>query len=385
MTVVDEQLGRWNRAWALSPYPLLAVAVAVFLAGGASLGHRLVTVAVAVGLGVWHWWFVLAHPGWPEHRPWINAGYYAGVLALATVLMLRSDAFQLFVPACYVLAFVSFGGRLAYAGLVAANVPGLIATGFDLDSALISLGVATPAAALLGAMIRTMEREAVRRREINRELLAVSAENARLAREAGIAEERARMAREIHDTVAQGLTGIVTQLEAVDDVSAEARTRLDAARALARTSLDEVRRSIEALRPGPLQDARLSEAIEQTVKTWTRLYGIPARYTMTGEPVPVHSEVEVTLLRAAQEALSNVRRHACAGQAHVTLSYMEDVIVLDVHDDGRGIPSPAPSTGFGLTALRQRVTALSGLVSVESSPGAGTAVSITVPLIGAGS
>jgi signal transduction histidine kinase len=384
VTVVDEQLGRWNRAWALSPYPLLAVAAAVCLVGGGSLGHRLVTVAVAAGLGVWHWWFVLAHPGWPEHRPWINAGYYAGVLALATVLMVRSDAFQLFVPACYVLAFVSLGGRLAYAGLVAANLPGLVANGFDPDSALISLGVATPAAALFGAMIRTMEREAIRRREINRELLAVSADNARLAREAGIAEERARMAREIHDTVAQGLTGIVTQLEAVSDVPAEARLRLESARALARTSLDEVRRSIEALRPGPLQDARLSEAIEQTVKTWTRLYGIPAHYTMTGEPVPVHSEVEVTLLRAAQETLSNVRRHAHAGQAHVTLSYMEDVIVLDVHDDGRGIPSP-PSPGFGLTALRQRVTALSGSVSVESSPDAGTAISITVPLIGAGS
>jgi signal transduction histidine kinase len=247
------------------------------------------------------------------------------------------------------------------------------------------VGVATPAAALFGAMIRAMEREAIRRREINRELLAVSAENARLARAAGVAEERARMAREIHDTVAQGLTGIVTQLEAVDGVPAEARTRLDAARALARTSLDEVRRSIEALRPGPLQDARLSEAIEKTIRTWSELYGIPAHYTMTGTPVPVHSEVEVTLLRAAQETLSNVRRHACAGRAHVTLSYMEDVIVLDVHDDGAGIPVPPPSTGFGLTALRQRVTALSGSVSVESSPGAGTAVSITVPLIGAGS
>jgi signal transduction histidine kinase len=385
VTVVDEQLGRWNRAWALSPYPLLAVAAAVSLLGGAPLGYRLVTVAVAAVLGVWHWWFVLAHPGWPEQRPWIDAGYYAGVLALATVLMVRSDAFQLFVPACYVLAFVSLPGRLAYAGVVAANLPGLVASGFDLDNALISVGVATPAAALLGAMIRTMEREAIRRREINRELLAVSAENARLARAAGIAEERARMAREIHDTVAQGLTGIVTQLEAVDGVPAEARVRLDAARALARTSLDEVRRSIEALRPGPLQDARLSEAIEKTIRTWSELYGIPAHYTMTGTPVPVHSEVEVTLLRAAQETLSNVRRHSGAGRVHVTLSYMEDVIVLDVHDDGAGIPVPPPSTGFGLTALRQRVTALSGSVSVESSPGAGTAVSITVPLIGAGS
>jgi signal transduction histidine kinase len=463
VTIVDEQLGRWNRAWALAPYPLLAVAAAASLLGAHPWTYRLVTLTVAAAFAGWHWWFVLAHPEWPERRSWLNVGYFTGVLALSTVLMLRSDAFQLLVPACYVLAFVALPGRLAYAGVVAANLPGLVVTGFDVDGALISVGVATPLAALFGAMIRTMEREAVRRRRLNDELLAVNAENARLARDTGIADERARLAREIHDTVAQGLTGIITQLEAVAEVPPEIRGRWDTARALARTSLDEVRRSIEALRPGPLEGARLSEAISHTVTTWSSMYGIPARYTMTGTPVPVHSEVEVTLLRAVQETLSNIRRHARASRAHVTLSYMEDVVVLDVHDDGVGFtavaPAPSPPTGatvigsvdppataavsgsgdppatatvselgrppataagtepgrplataavagsgdqpgtaavgesggpqvtggFGLTALRQRVGALAGSVEVESSPGGGTAISVTVPLIGAGS
>jgi signal transduction histidine kinase len=463
VTIVDEQLGRWNRAWALAPYPLLAIAAAASLLGAHPWTYRLVTLTVAAAFAGWHWWFVLAHPEWPERRSWLNVGYFTGVLALSTVLMLRSDAFQLLVPACYVLAFVALPGRLAYAGVVAANLPGLVVTGFDLDGALISVGVATPLAALFGAMIRTMEREAVRRRRLNDELLAVNAENARLARATGIADERARLAREIHDTVAQGLTGIITQLEAVAEVPPEIRGRWDTARALARTSLDEVRRSIEALRPGPLEGARLSEAISHTVTTWSSMYGIPARYTMTGTPVPVHSEVEVTLLRAVQETLSNIRRHARASRAHVTLSYMEDVVVLDVHDDGVGFTAvanaPSPPTGatvigsvdppataavsgsgdppatatvselgrppataagtepgrplataavagsgdqpgtaavgesggpqvtggFGLTALRQRVGALAGSVEVESSPGGGTAISVTVPLIGAGS
>ena len=88
----------------------------------------------------------------------------------------------------------------------------------------------------------------------------------------------------------------------------------------------------------------------------------------------------MTLLRAAQEALSNVGRHARAGRVAVTLSYMEDVIVLDVRDDGTGFDG-APTGGFGLTALRQRVSALSGSVDVESSPGDGTAVSVAVPVI----
>ncbi len=392
MTSVEEQRERrWNLWWALAPYGLLALAAAVSVAiDDAGWRHRLVTLAVAGGLAAWHGWFVLAHPLRWERLSWANVAYYAVVLAFTTVLLARSEAFQLFVPACYVLAFVALPGWPAYPGVLAANLPLLIANGAGLDSVLINVGVVTPLAALIGAMVRTMEREAIRRRQANSELVAMAAENARLhellverAREAGVAAERARLAREIHDTVAQGLTGIVTQLEAVGELPSPGQNdRLGTARSLARTSLDEVRRSIEALRPGPLQDARLADAVRQAVTAWSGQYGVPARFTVTGTALPLHSEVEVTLLRAAQEALSNVGRHARAATVHVTLSYMEDVVVLDVRDDGTGFDGP-PAGGFGLTALRERVAALAGSVGIESSPAAGTAVSVTVPMIGA--
>jgi signal transduction histidine kinase len=379
---------RWNQVWALVPYGLLLPAYAVSLiVDEAGWEHDLVTSAVAGGLAAWHWWFVLAHPHWPERRLWTMVGYYAGVLAFTAVLLLRSEAFQLVIPACYVLAFVALPGRSAYVGVLGANLPMLVVTGADGTSVLINLGVVTPLAALFGTMIRSMEREAIRRREMNSQLVAMAAENARLnellvtrARDAGIAEERARLAREIHDTVAQGLTGIVTQLEAIGDLPSAQARRLGTARALARTSLDEVRRSIDALRPGPLLQARLSEAVRQAVTAWSEQYEVSARFTVTGVPLPVHSEVEVTLLRAAQEALSNVGRHAQAARVDVTLSYMEDVIVLDVRDDGTGLDG-TPTGGFGLAALRQRVSALSGSVDVESSPQGGTALSVTVPVI----
>lgn len=394
MTSVEERLGRqreqrWNQAWALAPYGLLLLACAVsVVVDEAGWGHRLATLAVAGGLAVWHWWFVVTHPHWWERLSWTMIVYYAGVLAFITVLLLRSDAFQLFIPACYMLAFVALPGSAAYVGVVAANLPALIVSGGDTGSVLINLGVVTPLAALFGAMIRTMEREAIRRRETNSELVAMAAENARLhellvtrAKETGIAEERARLAREIHDTVAQALTGIITQLEAIGELpSAQARGRLETAGTLARTSLEEVRRSIDALRPGPLQDARLCDAVRQALTAWSEQYNVPARFTVTGTPQPAHAEVEVTLLRATQEALSNVGRHARAGRVDVTLSYMEDVIVLDVRDDGTGFAG-TPTGGFGLTALRQRVSALSGSVDIESSPDAGTAVSVTVPVI----
>lgn len=371
---------RWNQPWALLPYGLLVIAYGIALFTGPA-GWAAPTVAAA-GFAVWHWWFVPAHPDWWERRPWFMAVYFTGVLGWTYLLLRLDEAFQLFVPACYVLAFVALPGWWAYLGLLAANVPLLAASGANLSSVLINVGIITPLAALFGTMVRVMEREAIRRREVNSELVAMATENARLNRAAGVAEERARLAREIHDTVAQGLTGIVTQLEALGEVAPEQQRRLDHARTLARTSLDEVRRSIDALRPGPLQDARLVDAVRLAVSTWSGQQDVPVSFTVTGTPVPAHAEVEVTLLRAAQEALANVGRHARAGRADVTLSYMEDVIVLDVRDDGAGF-DVGRAGGFGLVALRQRVEALAGSVAIESSPGAGTAVSVTVPAIGA--
>jgi signal transduction histidine kinase len=319
------------------------------------------------------------------------AGYFVGLLAFTSVLVLRGEAFQLLVPMCYALAFFTLPGWPAYVGVVMANIPWLMVPGTNPRQLLLNLALSTALAVLVGAMVRAMGRETNRRRETNAELVAVAAENARLhsllveqARAAGADGERARLAREIHDTVAQGLTGIVTQLEAIDERAVPpgpVRSRLEIAGGLARTSLVEVRRSIEALRPGPLQDGRLSDAVRQAVATWQEQYGVPATFTVTGTPQPLHSEVEVTVLRAAQETLSNVGRHARAQRVDVTLSYMEDVIVLDVCDDGTGF-SPGETGGFGLTALRQRVRALAGGVDIEPAPGGGTAVSVTVPVIG---
>jgi signal transduction histidine kinase len=111
---------------------------------------------------------------------------------------------------------------------------------------------------------------------------------------------------------------------------------------------------------------------------------VPARVTTTGVPRPMPADVEVTLLRTAQEALANVAKHANATRVGLTLSYMEDEVALDVRDDGigfdpAGLPGPAADGGFGLTAMRQRVERLSGTLDLESEPGTGTAISARVP------
>jgi signal transduction histidine kinase len=238
--------------------------------------------------------------------------------------------------------------------------------------------------------------------EANRRLKAALAENADLhqqllakAREAGVFDERQRMAREIHDTLAQGLTGIITQLQAAEQTAHDPagwRRHLDAATGLARESLTGARRSVHALRPEPLETARLSEAISGVAERWSALHRIPVQFTTTGTVRPMPPEAEVALLRAAQEALANVAKHARAARVGVTLSYLEHDVALDVRDDGTGFaPSPTDAPlepagrgatmdgGFGLLAMRQRIEALCGTLQIESEPGAGTAISACVP------
>ncbi|WP_128377385.1 sensor histidine kinase [Streptomyces cavernae] len=208
------------------------------------------------------------------------------------------------------------------------------------------------------------------------------------AREAGVADERRRLAAEIHDTIAQGLTGIIAQLQVVASAAdpALAREHLERAQALARQSLGEARRSVQNLSPAALEHDTLPEALKKTVAEWSERTGVTARFTVTGTEEPLHEEVAVTLLRIAQEALANAARHARSTRVGVTLSYMGDEVTLDVRDDGRGfdphaLPPRTGTGGFGLDGMRARAERIAGTVAVESDPGQGTAISARVPLV----
>ncbi len=208
------------------------------------------------------------------------------------------------------------------------------------------------------------------------------------AREAGVADERRRLAAEIHDTLAQGLTGIIAQLQVVANTRDAdlAREHTDRALALARHSLGEARRSVHNLSPAALADDGLPEALRKTVAEWGERTGVQAGFTVTGTAESLHDEVAATLLRIAQEALSNTARHAAAGRAGVTLSYMGDEVTLDIRDDGRGfdplaLPARTRTGGFGLDGMRARAERIAGSLTVEAEPGQGTAVSARVPLV----
>jgi signal transduction histidine kinase len=162
---------------------------------------------------------------------------------------------------------------------------------------------------------------------------------------------------------------------------------LDQARATARENLVEARRLVAALRPEILEGSSLPEALRRLAVRWSESSGIPATLTVTGEERPIPQEAQVALLRTMQEALQNVRRHAGASAVNVTLSYMDDLVALDVQDDGRGfdpesVIAVGVERGFGLRAMRERVEALGGSLLVESEPGEGCTLAVELPVEG---
>jgi signal transduction histidine kinase len=224
--------------------------------------------------------------------------------------------------------------------------------------------------------------------------LRLAARAAERGRVTGVLAERQRLAHEIHDTLAQGFTSIVTQLEAADQVLATApdvaREHLDRARRTARDSLGEARRTVEALRPQPLERAALSEALRDVVDRWRAGHGEPIAVSITvdGQPSAAPPDTDAALLRVAQEALTNVARHAGATRVDLTLSYLDDLVLLDIADDGVGFAADAvtggsvEAGGYGLLAMRERMLGVGGELVVESAPGDGTTVAASIPLPG---
>jgi signal transduction histidine kinase len=226
--------------------------------------------------------------------------------------------------------------------------------------------------------------------------VALALENLRLveqARRAGLIGERQRLAHEIHDTLAQGFASIIMNLEAADAIlptghSTQAQWHLGQARLTARESLAEARRLVWALRPKLLEEAPLPEALSRLTERWSEASSIAVHTTVTGAPRPLPPEVEATLFRVAQEALTNVRKHARADRTVLTLSYMHDRVALDTRDDGVGFdPGKAGDVtgstregGFGLGTMRERVERLGGTLSIESAPGEGTTLAVELPL-----
>ena len=443
-------------AYRVVPYVALAVSLVLALLIGSDTSRYLGAV-LGLSAAAAAWLATMSVVPFPlrEDHPVRGPVFYVGLSAFIGLLIVVNPFFAIFGFTGYLYVILLPGwwkgvGMVVNAGFMALSEVGGVAQMHGV-ALFAYAGLFAVNVFFVGSMTKAGlddEKRAERRSrtidqlsEANRRLEQMMEENAGLhaqlvvqAREAGVFDERQRMAGEIHDTLAQGLTGIIAQLEAAELAEPDPvrrRRHLDLARNLARDSLAEARRSVQALRPQLLEGARLPEALRELAQQWTETSGIPVRAGVDGEARPLQPALEVVLFRAAQEALANVAKHADASQVGMTLTYMHDLVSLDVLDDGRGFDAehgrsavavavlpgagvaasaggsggsggsgsagpagceagaplngvtapPADGSGYGLSAMRRRLRQIGGNLEIESAPGDGTTLSASVPAL----
>lgn len=234
--------------------------------------------------------------------------------------------------------------------------------------------------ALLAYYITDIIQQSDERRDLINQLKTAQARIADMERQAGIAQERERLAGELHDTITQGLVGIITQLEAAEVTLDDRQRYLDGAKTLARENLSEARRFIWELRPPALEGRLFEEGLRGMTLDWSTMHRLPVEVVTTGITQVLNEAQQVALLRVTQEALTNISKHAQAKRVTVTLSYMPNAVILDVNDDGVGFAPGENGHGFGLVNMRGRLAALNGILTIESTPSEGTTIVAEMPL-----
>lgn len=357
--------------------PLIGLAVAFtgWYAAGAVLARRAAGPHAGAwwlgGLGlIWLGMSVLAVPNvWLGFSLWLLAGH---LLRRRTAI-----AFALAVLAIVVVRPLMAGQPASVAAIVGPSLGAAFALG-------------------LARGQRQLVRDSLERQRLvstliqaQQEMAQMQDELVRSQREAGMLAERTRLSRDLHDTVAQGLSSVVMLARATPP-GADLATRQLVAQieATAADNLVDVRRIVGALTPASLADDSLVAALGRLLDRLAEEAGVATELEVDDRLPALPTAVEVALLRAAQSGLANVRQHAAAGRVTLRLNTDQDQIVLDIVDDGVGFePTGAEQTpgaawrgGYGLPALRARLRELGGELTVESAPRQGTAFSARVPL-----
>jgi signal transduction histidine kinase len=375
---------RWRTVWHGFFYLLLAYATIEATTGASqSAASKAVRLSLAAALGAWYWAFLVTRPRTPR-RDLVYlvgaVGLWAPLIALDPVFL--TLGFGVLAPFC--LHDLRHGAAVVL----------VVAVGWIWQLSRERGGVPWPAVAavcvfaagtlLSVAYMSTVVRQSRERQRLIEQLQATRAELAAAERQAGTLAERQRLARDLHDTLTQGFASIVLLLEAAEESLTSGRPidrHIHQALRAARDNLAESRRVVWALRPRPLAEQPLPQALGELTGRLAEETGLQAETVVTGTARPLSSQVEEALLRVGQEALANVRKHAAASRVTITLSYLEDAVTLDVHDDGVGFEQAAATAGggLGLHAMGERVAALGGSLVIESAPSEGATIAVELP------
>ena len=234
---------------------------------------------------------------------------------------------------------------------------------------------------IIGAFISSIIIQSTDRQRLIDDLTRSRANLMKVEREAGRLTERQRLARDIHDTLAQHFTSIIMHLSAAKHSNFETvQTQVQQAEEAAREGLDEIRRIVWDMQPEQIEKASLIEAVEELAARWSDANSVQVKMKVTGTPRSLTSSAETALLRISQEAMHNIHKHAQAKKVNITFSYMEDLFVMDIADDGLGFEPSKIKNGFGMKTMRDRAEELSGTLTIESEQGIGTAIAVSIPI-----
>jgi signal transduction histidine kinase len=381
-----EVTGWWQRMvpwWDVAFAATVTVTAAVTLLAG---GPRVVLVPLLLLVVAY---VALGAQALRRDAPIRGAAYFVvAAAALAWTVDLHRAGLVLLIclyPQCFAIL-----GRFGWA---AAAAVGITVAGYAANagrdgwtrSAVTASGVSglinVSLALAIGLFVDRLLRESDRRAKLVAALTAAQQELADAHHQAGVHAERDRLAREIHDTLAQGFTSIVMLARAIDadlDGNNNVRDKLAVLEETAQANLAEARALVAALPPADLTDGGLLGALRRVTDRCARENGVPAELSVYGAPRVLASSYDVVFLRVAQEALANVGKHSQALHVTVTMNYGVPDTSLEVRDDGVGLPSEAPG-GFGLAGMRQRVEEAGGELCVEATAGGGTTVRVVLP------
>jgi signal transduction histidine kinase len=386
-----------EHAWELAPsswdvfYALVFVVIVVVAEWTRLSTPARITLSVTLAAMV-PWYLVVGRPqiygGLVSARSW---AYLVGISALLGVAVYLSPnawflAFAISPQCFFMLPFRQAMYAVLMFNAVAAVVLIVRHPGQDVVSqALLNAGFGIGLAFVYGRFANTIIDQSQERADLIGQLEATRAELASVHHQAGTLAERQRLAGEIHDTLAQGFSSVIMLLQAAEtglgpDTAEPARRQILLAAETARENLAEARGLVAALAPADLASGNLPGALRRVTERLGAETGIEVTFTEDGEPRPLPATLDVVLLRVAQEALANVRKHAEARTARVSLRYTGSAVSLQVSDDGRGYAVDGATSGYGLRGMRERLGQVNGRIEVTSGPGAGTCVRAEVPV-----
>ncbi|MDJ0756485.1 MAG: sensor histidine kinase [Ardenticatenaceae bacterium] len=385
---------RFRWIWIISYYATLAASVfgALFDSATTAADRPVIWgLSAVIGISQAVVFYIYRLDG-DYRRRWIpTAIIFALQIACFYILVYISPVFYIHLFSLFSQVNTGLPRRLAWVANIvltlAIAIPQIYAFGISWQS-LILFGVMGAVSIAFGLWIDGIIQQSAERRDLVAQLQKAQDELVAAERREARLEERSRLARDIHDTLAQSFIGVITHLEAVGQVTdgdpQKIAFHVQQAEAVARDGLGQARGVVHDLRPQVLeQNKSLGHALSQEARKWAARTGIELSAEITGPEVQLHPEVEVSLLRALQEALANVAKHARATAVQVTLSYIGNQVILDISDNGRGIQPghhPPSDGGFGLQAMQERVAEIRGELHVESEPGEGVNLAIIVNL-----